>query len=438
MDTALLLPTLETFLKANNATLVIPLLPRLRLSGTRIYLPDDVAIRFLAKHVNVPVECIFDSVKFIEMLQYGNNPNGFSFSLDPKGRETIDGLAILASMKMGHKTYKIIDGILAKDDDVKQLLDDDDVRNTIRHFIQENANSGIRITVLKNKEKLDKTISELVQYGTTPDEINQRVERSNRIFDEEIFVMYTYSLRPRKPKLASEFRGRRENDEILRAGYAARLEQYKLDYEKGLIELGVQSISQKEIIDMLYQRSQDFQIPKSSTTKVLLVCVSYDEIRIRKLCINIVRNFKPDTNIEIEFYCVNPEKYGPSRINHQIWIDRDHYFEMPFGEKVDPSEHPDIDRLIQSGPYDFIIYAHCPIYSEARKQRGTGRDINIEGQELNSIMRPDSVLVIYPFDKIPVQTSLAFKSVGIDIVGKMDLVDVGDTFKSIGVYIKKI
>jgi hypothetical protein len=66
-------------------------------------------------------------------------------------------------------------------------------------------------------------------------------------------------------------------------------------------------------------------------------------------------------------------------------------------------------------------------------------------------MRPDSVLVIYPFDKIPVQTSLAFKSVGINIIGKMDLVDAGDKSTryepggvsipirgSIGVYIKKI
>ena len=113
MDTALLRPTLETFLKANNATLVIPLLSRLRISGIRIYLPDDVAIRFLAKHVNVPVECIFDSVKFIEMLQYGNGPKGFSFGVDSQGRETIDGLAILATMQMGRKTYKIFDGILA-------------------------------------------------------------------------------------------------------------------------------------------------------------------------------------------------------------------------------------------------------------------------------------------------------------------------------------
>ena len=134
--------TLDGFLRNNDATLIIPLLPRLKIStDAQVYLPDDVAIRFLANHLNIPLNDVFYSSKFIQMLQYGINPQGFVFSEDEEGRKTIDGLAVLATIKTGRGAlYNVIDGVLGKDNDLKELaniqiwikLPNDVFRNVVR------------------------------------------------------------------------------------------------------------------------------------------------------------------------------------------------------------------------------------------------------------------------------------------------------------------
>jgi hypothetical protein len=115
--------TLEGFLGNNDATLIISLLQRLKITANaKVYLPDDVAIRFLSDHLNISLNTILASGKFIQMLQYGVNPQGFLFGTDEE-HETIDGLAVLATMKIRGITYNIIDGILGKGNDLRELAD---------------------------------------------------------------------------------------------------------------------------------------------------------------------------------------------------------------------------------------------------------------------------------------------------------------------------
>lgn len=133
--------TLEGFLESNDASLVVPLLSRLKIvSDDQVYLPDDVAILFLANHLHIPVETVLESGKFIQMLRYGINAQGFPRAHDEQGRETIDGLAVLATMRIGNITYNIIDGILGKGNDVQEIaivqtwldLPNDLFRNLVR------------------------------------------------------------------------------------------------------------------------------------------------------------------------------------------------------------------------------------------------------------------------------------------------------------------
>lgn len=127
--------TLERFLRNNDATLVIPLLAKLKLPTAaylsaheseewNVYLPDDVAIQYLADHIDVTVETLLKSGKFIQMLQYGvtMNHNGkFPIGVDNEGRETIDGLTVLYHRPIGGMIYKIIDGVLGKGNDIKEI-----------------------------------------------------------------------------------------------------------------------------------------------------------------------------------------------------------------------------------------------------------------------------------------------------------------------------
>lgn len=326
-----------------------------------------------------------------------------------------------------------------------QVPSDDEVRATVRRFIADNANLGIRVLVLTFKGIIDSIISQLIQQGATQEEINQRVDRSNKFFDEETSQRYLYQPFNSFISLQSNigFQGPRLTPDEKRARIISRREKLKLENEKSISELGVKTLSQNDIIQIITQRRATFQIPKSPKMKVLLVCVSYDEDHIRQNCIDIVRYLGPSVSEfgqgEIEFFCVNPETYGPARGNRQIWIDREHYFQMPFGDTINPNQQTDYDRLIQNGPYDVIIYAHCPIFS-IFSTGGVGRDITIEGQELNAIMRPDSSLVVYPFDNVPVGATLSFKSIGIDLIGKTDFTmrRTAATVPTIGIYMKRI
>jgi hypothetical protein len=138
--------TLEGFLRSNDATLIIPLLLELKLpsSNAQIYLPDDVAIEFLANHLRLSVQTVLKSAKIIQLLRYGIIPSGqprkFQKGRDNEGRETIDALSVLASMKIGSVTYKVIDGVLGKGNDIQELvivqtwieLPNDVFRNLIR------------------------------------------------------------------------------------------------------------------------------------------------------------------------------------------------------------------------------------------------------------------------------------------------------------------
>jgi hypothetical protein len=144
--------TLEAFLRENDAIMLIQDFPRLKMpipqhrrrgappvAQVQVYLPDDVAVKFLAERVGTTID-LSTSSKFMEMLQYGINPSGFPRGIDEEGRETIDGLSVLATTKIGNITYKIIDGVLGKGSDIQELtvlrtwleLPNDVFRNLVR------------------------------------------------------------------------------------------------------------------------------------------------------------------------------------------------------------------------------------------------------------------------------------------------------------------
>src|SRR5208337_3021579 len=113
--------TPEGFLNANEASLVAPLLRSLNIRNrATVYLPANIAIEFAAEHFNISIGFILSAPKFIQILQYGVNPKGFKKELI-QGEENIDGLTVLASTQIGGITYKILDGILAKGNDLTDL-----------------------------------------------------------------------------------------------------------------------------------------------------------------------------------------------------------------------------------------------------------------------------------------------------------------------------
>jgi hypothetical protein len=373
------------------------------------------------------------------------------------------------------------------------MQEDPVARNAIIQFILANANLGIRKRVLSFKDQLDLEAAKLLQQGVSQDQIIQRIETSNKIFDEELEASYTYTQQQPKPLIfpisnsnqvfdlgqlsqmtnlqsfnqpiqsiqpiqlnpignlqpinsfTSRPVQRRPGQPLTEEQKAARLarmkarqtqianrtpeemeairlkrqenEEQKIENEKNIRELGVKTLSQEDVSQIIAMRRAAFHVPQSDNIKVLLVCVSYDENHIRQTCLNIVQFLNnPNLIIPIEFFCINPEAYGPPRGKREIWIDREHYFQAPFGENINPEQYPGIVKMFQNGPYDLIIYAHCPIYGR-RDPGGVGRDLVTEGQELNAIMKADSILVIYPFDSLPFQTTLGFRSIGIDLIG---------------------
>jgi len=146
-----------------------------------------------------------------------------------------------------------------------QVPSDDEVRATVRRFIADNANLGIRVLVLTFKGIIDSIVSQLMQQGATQEEINQRVDRSNKFFDEETSQRYLYQPFNSFSSLQSNigFQGPRLTPDEKRARIIARREKLKLENEKSISELGVKTLSQNDIIQIITQRRATFQIPKS-------------------------------------------------------------------------------------------------------------------------------------------------------------------------------
>jgi hypothetical protein len=167
--------------------------------------------------------------------------------------------------------------------------------------------------------------------------------------------------------------------------------------------------------------------------KVLLLCVSADETDAKPFSIKIIKYFRPDLiNDQIEFFVVNPEPYIQERTgkfsNRMIWIDREHYIGIPFGDpKYDDSE------LINNGPYDYIIYKNCSIYGQTFDIIGlNGRDLTKELEQLHRITTRNSVIIVSPFrsgksnigkdieERLPINIVRLFKSLGFGMIGKSD------------------
>jgi hypothetical protein len=112
---------MDSFLRTNGVDIVLPLVSKLNIpEGSIVYVPDNVAVNFLADHLAIPLDFVLESPDFLIMLQYGVNPSGFPIGSE-EGKETIDTLAVLASKRIGRNTYKVIDGVLGKGNDLDIL-----------------------------------------------------------------------------------------------------------------------------------------------------------------------------------------------------------------------------------------------------------------------------------------------------------------------------
>lgn len=278
-----------------------------------------------------------------------------------------------------------------------------DLKSTIANFVKDNASLGLRKMILLYDKTTRDDMSRLLADGVSEKELELRLEKSNVAFDTELSRSYRYINR------SEEVEDRIARNRMIK-------ERRELENQATVKELGIETIQQNTALELISRRRYNFNLPEPLTAKVLLVCVSFDQNRIRQKCIDIVSHFNTGATNNIEFFVVNPEIYGNPREGRRIWIDREHYFELPFGTAVNQLQYPDYDRLIKNGPYDFIIYVNCPIYGN-RQLKGVSKDLESEGKLLNLLMREDSVLVIDPFDRAPRFTILALKAVGIDLIG---------------------
>jgi alpha-tubulin suppressor-like RCC1 family protein len=109
-------------LREHDAGMIYPFLLRESLPrNAQVYLPDDVAIEYVAEYLDIPIEFILASPIFKKMFRYGIDPVGFPTGFDELGRNTIDGLSILYSFLAKGKMYHIIDGILGRPGDLESL-----------------------------------------------------------------------------------------------------------------------------------------------------------------------------------------------------------------------------------------------------------------------------------------------------------------------------
>jgi len=69
---------------------------------------------------------------------------------------------------------------------------EDTVRTTIRRFIKDNSQHGIRTLITLFEERQNAGAMELIAQNTPQRQINERLERSNRIFDEQLLEHYPY------------------------------------------------------------------------------------------------------------------------------------------------------------------------------------------------------------------------------------------------------
>jgi hypothetical protein len=290
-------------------------------------------------------------------------------------------------------------------------------------FIEDHMKLGIRRLVILYEEQNAQTTQYLLEQGVSREEIDFRVKRSNQFFDGRISEVYVTKNSLKTPEEIADFKAKSK----------ALAVQHSAENKSAVVEFDIRNLDQTIVHDLLSRRRQKFSISESTTAKVLLICVSYDEDEIRQRCIDIVSYFNTGHVKNIEFFVTNPEEYGPPRVNHKTWIPRDHYFQLPFGDNINPSQYPDYHRLIENGPYEFISYVGCPIY-DSLKVKGVGDDFNSEGPLLNTLMGEDSILIIDTFKYIPRFMVLALRSVNIELMGKVDVgpFQIGMFMKAIG------
>lgn len=204
-------------------------------------------------------------------------------------------------------------------------------------------------------------------------------------------------------------------------------EQRVLNNESIIKEFDIKIISGSELAKNIAEKKTKL----SPKVKVLLLCVSYDEASVVDEVTDITK-FLITESRSIEFFVANPESYGEARPgpDRKVWIDREHYFEVLFGGSDDEKLYPDLRRMNELGPFDIVMYVHCPIFNRANVEL-LGKKVSLESKQLNMITDKNSVLVIKPFlDNIPRFAILALKEMGFELVG------ANKHYGTIGVFMK--
>jgi hypothetical protein len=123
----------QDFLSQNEATAAADLLFLYKEdieADSIVYVPDDVALKFVAEHLDIPDYTILESPVLLKMLKYAVNPEGFTI-VENRGHETIDGLDVLHVLTSNSVTYKILDGLLGKGNDLNEIVESQDFKEIV-------------------------------------------------------------------------------------------------------------------------------------------------------------------------------------------------------------------------------------------------------------------------------------------------------------------
>lgn len=126
------------------------------------------------------------------------------------------------------------------------------------------------------------------------------------------------------------------------------------------------------------------------TLKILVICGSPDNYKEKIIVENITDAIFPDEiGGEKSFYIMNNHPYIRGGFE-KAWIPKESYINGYLGDES-------INNAIATkGPFDLLIFLHCPIYREDVSKALFKDQENIIRKQLSIILKPKSFTVLYP------------------------------------------
>lgn len=163
----------QNFLIHNEATFAADLLWSYKNdieANSVVYVPDDVALRFVAEHLGLLLETVLESPVLLKMLKYAVNPEGFTVT-DNDGQENIDGLDVLHVMKSDGVTYKILDGLLGKGNDLNEIAESQDFKEIIDGWDEGDQDPSRFLDIIRKRHMNPEDATYVFAYYTNYNEL---------------------------------------------------------------------------------------------------------------------------------------------------------------------------------------------------------------------------------------------------------------------------